>query len=206
MPKAHPKHVVYVTYRNTFNKLKRIAKYSYYQEKLENFKNDIRKTWSILNSVTNRRNNKTEIPDIFKINSKSVSDPNQIANGFCDFFANVGCQLSNKIPQGRYLISNYLKNKVQHNFFLVPTDPHEIQIVINNLNNKCSFGHDGISQKLLKLLNQNLCEPLSILINKSILEGEVPDALKLAKVIPIYKSKDKDNFNNYRPISLLPAI
>ena len=37
----------------------------------------------------------------------------------------------------------------------------------------------------------------------SLEQGIVPDAMKLAKVIPIYKSKSKELFNNYRPISLL---
>ena len=33
-----------------------------------------------------------------------------------------------------------------------------------------------------------------------------PDKLKIAKVIPIHKKEDIDKFENYRPISLLPAI
>ena len=34
--------------------------------------------------------------------------------------------------------------------------------------------------------------------------GIFPDAMKIAKVIPIYKTGAKDEFNNHRPISLLP--
>jgi hypothetical protein len=30
--------------------------------------------------------------------------------------------------------------------------------------------------------------------------------MKLAKVIPIYKAKAKDEFSNYRPLSLLPTL
>ena len=48
--------------------------------------------------------------------------------------------------------------------------------------------------------------PLSIIRNNSLAIGLVPDMAKLAKIIPIYKEKDKKKISNYRPISLLPVI
>ena len=48
--------------------------------------------------------------------------------------------------------------------------------------------------------------PLSILVNKSLQTGIVPDNCKLAKVIPIYKAKEKNLFSNYRSISLLSVF
>ena len=45
-----------------------------------------------------------------------------------------------------------------------------------------------------------------ILINKSITNGTVPALMKTAKVIPIYNSKARDDFSNYRPISILPTV
>ena len=36
--------------------------------------------------------------------------------------------------------------------------------------------------------------------------GIVPDQLKIAKVVPIYKASDNSLLNNYRPISLLPIF
>ena len=61
-------------------------------------------------------------------------------------------------------------------------------------------------KKLVKDLKNEIALPLSIMINTSIESGRVPGTMKLAKVIPIYKSKDKQMLNNYRPISLLPII
>ena len=46
----------------------------------------------------------------------------------------------------------------------------------------------------------------SYLTNQCILTGVFPDKLKIAKVIPIHKKDDKTQLENYRPISILPAI
>ena len=51
-----------------------------------------------------------------------------------------------------------------------------------------------------------IVEPLCKLVNKSICEGIFPYILKIAKAIPIYKSNEKCNVSNYRPISLLSSI
>jgi hypothetical protein len=40
----------------------------------------------------------------------------------------------------------------------------------------------------------------------SLEQGIIPECLKTAKVIPIYKGKQKDLFTNDRSISLLPTI
>ena len=42
--------------------------------------------------------------------------------------------------------------------------------------------------------------------NLSFATGIFPDAMKIAKVIPIYTAGAKDEFRNHRPISLLPQF
>ena len=36
--------------------------------------------------------------------------------------------------------------------------------------------------------------------------GIFPDALKVSKIIPLYKKDDESNLSNYKPITLLPSI
>ena len=59
---------------------------------------------------------------------------------------------------------------------------------------------------LLKKLTEQIIQPMTIIINKSIIEGTFPDKMKLADVIPLHKSKDSDNTGKYRPISLLMTL
>ena len=78
---------------------------------------------------------------------------------------------------------------------------------IENLENKNSSGHDGMSNKLLKSIKCNVSKSLTIIINQMITTGIFPDAFKVSKVTPIFKKKgDCSLMSNYRPISLLPTI
>ena len=56
----------------------------------------------------------------------------------------------------------------------------------------------------MKQLTNYYAEPLTHLINQSILQGHFPKELKLAKVLPIFNSEDDQLVQNYRPISILP--
>ena len=77
---------------------------------------------------------------------------------------------------------------------------------IDSLKRKNSSGHDNITSATLKDIKNTICIPLTNIFNKSLETGTVPDLLKLAKIIPIYKSKNKELLNNYRPISLLSTV
>ena len=46
---------------------------------------------------------------------------------------------------------------------------------IDNLENKNSSGHDGISNKLLKSIRHELCKPLTLIINQMLSSGVFPE-------------------------------
>ena len=71
-----------------------------------------------------------------------------------------------------------------------------------------STGLDNIGPKILKI-SANIIAPSLVytcIINKSIGTGSFPNISKEAKIKPLFKSGDKDDINNYRPISILPTI
>ena len=74
------------------------------------------------------------------------------------------------------------------------------------MKSKNSSGNDDISNRLLKSIKCEISKPLTIIINQSLETGIFPDALKVAKVKPLFKKGDNCCLNNYRPISLLPTI
>ena len=48
--------------------------------------------------------------------------------------------------------------------------------------------------------------PLTHVFNQSLLNGYVPEQLKIAKVVPIFKAGNPNDMDNYRPISLLSTF
>ena len=81
---------------------------------------------------------------------------------------------------------------------MTPTDTVEILKILKIIKPKRISGHDHMSTQFMKQIDTAIANPLiSVLINKSMETGIFPNILKLAKVIPIYKSKAKDNFSNY---------
>ena len=206
-PQSHLSHQQYTKYRQTFNTLKRIRKKDYYTELFENCKSNIRKTWHALNSISGRTNDKSSINDKFRINTNIIQNPNEIANAFCKYFSEVGKTFAENIPASQHSFNKYLgTSKHQQSLFLSPTDPNEINKIINSLKPKKSSGHDLISTHFIKSIKDQICIPLSTLFNKSLETGYVPNIFKLAKVTPIYKAKDAQELTNYRPISLLPSM
>ena len=59
-------------------------------------------------------------------------------------------------------------------------------------------GPDNIPPKLLHELSDELCHPLSAILQKSLDEGVVANDWKLANVCPIYKKGSRAHTSNYR--------
>ena len=83
---------------------------------------------------------------------------------------------------------------------------NEILTVMNSMNVNKTPGPDKISPRLLKEAKNELVKPLTIIFNKTLQAGKVPQEWKLANVTPIFKKGNKSLPANYRPISLTSVV
>jgi len=198
----------YKTYRNAYNSIRRKAKITYYHEIIHQCKNDTKKLWAILRKVTGKLSNKNNLSDEIIVNGIKETNKLKISNGFAKHYSQIGNILANRIMEKGNCRDplGYMKNKVDQNCFLFPTDHLEVARLATALKMKDSQGYDQISNRILKKILPSIVDALVIIFNKSLLEGLFPKNMKMAIVKPLYKSKNRTEINNYRPVSLLPTI
>ena len=176
---------------------------TYFQSNQSNMKN----LWSGIKSIINTKSQNT-IQNISQliVNGESIHDPQKMANGFNNYFTNVSHQVCSEIPRTKKSPFDFLNNRANNSFFILPITHNEIEDIITSFKNGKSTGPFSIPIKLLKLIKTEISKPLAIIFNESILLGIFPDKLKYAKVIPIHKKGSQTDPSNYRPISLLSVF
>lgn len=193
----------YKHYKSQLNKLVRIMEKNYYNEELNRNKGNLRKLWVIVKNVINKKGHSCT-QSTFKCGEGLISDKNNIAKYFNNYFSNVGRELEKKINITNDDPVKYI-TKNNNSIYLNPANTDELRKIIINLK-ETSEGWDGINAKLIKQTYHLFIEPLCNVINLSLSQGVFPDQLKKARVVPIFKSGDNMLFTNYRPVSVLPIF
>jgi hypothetical protein len=193
LPKTNQLYLEYIKYRNIYNKLRRVEKSQYYGKLVTYSRNDIKNTWKIMKKAMNKTTDKPSNIQPIKHKDTSWDNETGIANAFCDYLTNVGPSYAKNIPTSKKHYTQYMGNTNPNTLFIKPTDTQEILNIIKNMKPKTSSGHDNINAKMLQEVQHEIKEPLCVLMNKSPVNGIFPNIFKIAEVIPIYKTKVKQN-------------
>ena len=174
------------TYNRIINRSKTYLKKKYYAEKFHQLKNNIKLTWRLINEVLGNNPNKS-ISTKFNINDKCITDQQEIANHFNSFFASIGTKISQQIKNHDQIDHRqYLINRPVTTFHFHEITTQDVMCIISKLPNKKSTGYDKISTETIKILSAVISPTLSLIINKCILNGTVPDEMKVSKIKPLF--------------------
>ena len=199
---------VYKRKRNLVNQLLKKSKNEYGKNLLKESAGNSAKFWNAIKRIFPTKN-KNKNSTSFTIDGVRTTDPVLISRTFCTYYSSVVGNLKKSMT----IFGNLIWREPGNNFIqtdsafkLAPTTAGEVFCSIKKLKKTKSTGLDNIPTVLLRDCADSLCSPLSYLINMSFSTGQFPTEWKKSKVSPIYKNGPKSNIENYRPISVIPAI
>ena len=186
-------------YSKLFNKIMKLTQRAQNNYHVKTSKNKPKTIWQIINQgkINVPKNNFTKI----KIDNKTITNTKEIADLFNNYFVDKIVP----VPNAGNQITQHITNR-KESMFMTPSISYDIFKIITSLKNSNSVGYDGIDTRILKSVAEEICAPLSYIINLSISAGTFPNALKISIVKPLFKKEDKERMEYYRPISLIPII
>jgi len=180
--------------RNKCNNMAQYLKKQYYSNEIKAKSNDSKGLWSTLKTLLP---GKTRHP--VNIPNKTEKDT---ANDFNMYFTSIGSKLAAAFTSVYNVTVGPPKSVFQFNE--ISTDFTHRQLL--NIPLGKSTGLDGVSSRLIRHAAPVIAGPLTHIYNLSLSTGVVPSDWKMAKVTPLHKDGDKNNCNNYRPISVIPSF
>lgn len=161
---------------------------------------NIKAFWSFINA----KRNSCSIPHTMTFGNSFASDAKGICELFASFFCTVYENSSNINVENMcdILGTNYFNNTLSS----VHITKENILLKLKHLDANKGAGPDRIPPSFWKSCADELCLPLFIIFNKSLCTGTFPEIWKKAFIIPVYKSGDKSQCENYRPISILSSV
>ena len=169
-----------------------------YDRILECDKSNPKEFWSILKQMRESKGNKTSDPDIFFDHFKKLNSKSALAvDDFDKKFENkVLSKLSSYITADHPPVPELDKS----------IDIEELHSTIQKLPNRKASGGDGILNEMIKSAIHVLSGPLLILFNKILNEGVFPESWTNGIIVPIHKTGNIKDPNNYRGITISSCL
>lgn len=190
--------------RNRVTNIIRNKKTQYYEEAIDDRKNDSREMWKTLKELVYGDKNKKKIGIAYQ--NKLYTDQNEIAELFNEYFIQsineITKPLIKTIPKEQIIGNMNQINSSLNNFRKL--NIQELRTITKQLNNKKS-STDGINIKILKIAFEAVGQRFLQVINNSLENGEFPKDWKHSVIIPIEKKTDTIICEEFRPVNMVPT-
>ena len=194
--------IIYKDLRNKTTHLIRESKRSYYSNVINANKKDQGKLWKTLKSVISSSKKSSHIGSL-ETTTGLKQEPQEIAHGFSEHFHTAIIKRRNNLQA----VYTQLRLPRTRAIFQLTTVEEDLACSeLRKIKTSKSTDLDNIPARLLKDGAIVISKPLTVLINRSLVEGAIPSEWKHATVTPIHKSGSTTDAANYRPISTLPVF
>ena len=172
--------------------------YSYYISSAENSIIDNPKFfWQFVKS----KNNDSSCPKVIKLDNDSTDNGVGISKLFAEYFASVYTK-----PIDFQEFDLLVTDDTFEHCSSISVGAAEVQEGMAGIDISKPMGPDGVPPLVFRNCSSSLYIPLFLLFDKSLQSGVFPPIWKKSYVVPVYKSGDRSDVRNYRPVSVLSSI
>ena len=188
---------MYCKARNEATREVRKAKKSFEKKLADEIKADPKSFWKYVRSKTKV---KRGVSDLTREDGSTAHTDDEKADELNKFFCSVSTiENDENIPEPEMKHDGTKLTDVK-------VLKEDVEEKLANLNPAKSPGPDGLHPRVLKEVAEEIAVPLTMIFNKSLQEGVVPEEWKIANVTAIFKKGNVTSPGNYRPVSLTSII
>lgn len=198
---------LHINYKNLKKKLTtriETEKREFYANIIHFAGNKNKQLWELINEKMNKRKAMHTCIQL-RVDDSILTEKKLICDVFGHYFANEAKhQVSQKFPNKTDKCT--VSTRSTNTMFFHPITNFEVEDIIHGMNNKKSVGLDEVPIRLLKACCSDVSPYLSEIINISVTQGIFPTFLKKSKTVPVFKKGNKEDVQNYRPITVVSPI
>lgn len=179
--------------------------------------------WSTFKPYLSSKGNDCNLVTLKK-DGKIINDPQAVCNVFSEYYQNMTNDIGepddfeevheNGVTEAIFKYAEHpsvaqikqKKSEMVETFHFSPVKVEDVLKYMKSIKTNKASGYDNISPNLLKQASNELCLPITKLINLCIGSNSFPQMLKIGETSPIYKSKEPYKVENYRPVSCLTGF
>ena len=193
----------YSKFNKDFSFIIKKCKINYFRNKFHSCANNIKKTWSTINSVIGGKRRRV-LSEVIKEGVHYTSNTD-MAECFDNYFGSIASNLRSNIPSTDLSPLSYMGDRMIVSMEYEPATVFEVENIFSKL--KTNKSHiNSIPVNVFKSVMSIISPAMCALYNSSINESIFPEIFKTARVTPIHKTGSFNDVKNYRPISILPTL